>query len=387
MDVTSQKTKEQNLKRENRALGRDKPESDGFGRIVGKSSAMQRVYDLMRKAAKSDTSVILYGETGVGKDLAAQAIHELSGCKGRFIPVNCAAIPEHLLESEFFGHVKGAFSGAVTNRPGYLAAADKGTLFLDEIAELPLHLQVKLLRALESKTFTPVGSNEVRSSDFRLISATNRDLAAMVRQKNLRADFFYRIHVLTIIIPPLRERKADIPLLAHSYARYKGITQPLPDSLLARLETHPWAGNVRELHNALERYWTFGMQGFEDLAACPDIFSAGAQTVSPETLPAGRETRPRPAETGTSAFSSSLADSTPRQDSPAVAVQSGDVAPAASSLGMARDELEQRRILAALDEQGWKKGKTAQTLGVTMRTLQRKLKKYGLSHRKNQGIH
>ncbi|MDR0338947.1 MAG: sigma 54-interacting transcriptional regulator [Desulfovibrio sp.] len=353
MDVTAQKKKELTLKRENRALRKDGPRSGGLGKIVGASPAMQRVYDLMTKAAKSDTSVILYGETGVGKDLAARTIHDLSGLQGRFIPVNCAAIPEQLLESEFFGHIKGAFSGAATNRPGYLAAANKGTLFLDEIAELPLHLQVKLLRALESKTYTPVGSTEVRGSEFRLVAATNRDLTAMVREKAMRADFFYRIHVLTIVLPPLRERKGDIPLLVRAYARHKGVVEELPAALLASFEVNPWPGNVRELQNTLERYWAFGAQGMAP-EVCPDIFSVGAHAPGPAS----------PLRETVAAASAGLSFAAPPSA-------------AAPSLSAARDDIEKEQILAALREQGGRKGKTAEALGVTLRTLQRKLKKYG----------
>ena len=258
MDVTAQKSREMQLKQENTLLRTSVSGTGGLGRIIGASEPMQRVYNLLIKAAKTDMSVILYGETGVGKDLAAQTIHKMSGVKGQYIPVNCAAIPEQLLESEFFGHTKGAFSGATSNRPGYLAAADGGTLFLDEIADLPLNLQVKLLRALESKSYTPVGSNEVRTSNFRLISATNQNLGELVKRKAMRADFFYRIHVLPIVLPPLRDRRDDIPLLVAEYAQRKGIATPLPRQVMHTLSMHNWPGNVRELQNTLENYWAFG---------------------------------------------------------------------------------------------------------------------------------
>jgi len=166
---------------------------------------MRRMYERIIKAAETDTTVIIYGETGSGKDVTARAIHSLSGGNGPYVPVNCGAIPESLMESEFFGHVRGAFTGASSSKEGYIAAANGGTLFLDEIGELPLHLQVKLLRTLENHTYTPVGSNTPRSSTFRLIAATNQDLAEMVKAKKMRADFYYRVHVLAITLPPLRE--------------------------------------------------------------------------------------------------------------------------------------------------------------------------------------
>lgn len=356
MDVTAQKSKEMELKRENTYLRTSVSDTGGLSRIVGTSAPMQKVYDLIMKAAKTDSSVILYGETGVGKDLAAKTIHDMSGVKGRYIPVNCAAIPDQLLESEFFGHVKGAFSGATTNRPGYLAAADGGTLFLDEIAELPLNLQVKLLRALESKTYTPVGSNEVRPSNFRLISATNRNLSLLVKEKNMRADFFYRIHVLAIVLPPLRERRDDIPLLVASYAKRKDVPKSVPGQVMQKLMGHCWPGNVRELHNTLENYWAIGELVLTSDTACPDIFD-----FAPLDAAAGHSAvgHPEPGQAPT---------------------QSRLFAPElhAASLADTKDEVEKQRILVALQHNGWKKGLTASTLGITMRTLQRKLKKYGI---------
>lgn len=297
---------------------------------------MQNVYDLILRAAKGDTNVMLYGETGVGKDLVAKTIHDFSGFKGSYIPVNCGAIPEQLLESEFFGHVKGAFSGATSNRSGYLAAANNGTLFLDEIAELPVNLQVKLLRALESKTFTPVGSTEMRSSNFRLISATNRNIKTMLAQRQMRADFFYRIHVLPLMLPPLRERTGDIPLLCAAYAKTKG--RPLPPCLLKTLIRHSWPGNIRELHNVLERYWAFDLL---DLDTSPE---------QPEEKPyASLESLTAQKLEGT------------------------------STLSKIKQKFEQQQIISALDANDWGKGKTAKTLGITLRTLQRKIKLYGIT--------
>ncbi len=364
MDVTVHKSREIELKRENRFLRTSVSGTGGLSGIVGNSPPMQKMYGLIMKAAKTDASVILYGETGVGKDLAAKTIHDMSGVKGRYIPVNCAAIPEQLLESEFFGHVKGAFSGASANRPGYLAVADGGTLFLDEIAELPLNLQVKLLRALESKTYTPVGSNEVRTSNFRLISATNRNLSALVKEKTMRADFFYRIHVLPIVLPPLRERREDIPLLVENFAKRKGVSASLPRQVMRKLVEHCWPGNVRELHNTLENYWAIGELVLASDTPCPDIFDftpMDGQVVQKTTAaladPDPSRTPPDPTDGQFSALTPTLTG---------------------VSLADTKDEVEKQRILLALKQNGWKKGHTADTLGITMRTLQRKLKKYDI---------
>ncbi len=366
MDVTVHKAREIELKRENRFLRTSVSNTGGISGIVGNSPPMQKMYGLIMKAAKTDASVILYGETGVGKDLAAKTIHEMSGVKGRYIPVNCAAIPEQLLESEFFGHVKGAFSGASANRPGYLAVADGGTLFLDEIAELPLNLQVKLLRALESKSYTPVGSNEVRTSNFRLISATNRNLSALVKEKTMRADFFYRIHVLPIVLPPLRERREDIPLLVNNFAKRKGVTKPLPQHVMRKLVDHCWPGNVRELYNTLENYWAIGELVLASDTPCPDIFDfSPLEGQMPRTTSAPASDTAMPRDTG--------------------GPMDGDIhvlTPGLTRVSLAdtKDEVEKQRILLALKQNGWKKGHTADMLGVTMRTLQRKLKKYGIGN-------
>lgn len=226
MDISEQKFQELELKEENRQLKASVSNLYGLGNIVGKSEAMRRVYGLILKAAETDTNVIIYGETGSGKDLVAKAIHEYSARKGNYVPVNCGAIPEQLLESEFFGHTKGAFSGAHANKEGYIGAAHNGTLFLDEIGELPIHLQVKLLRAIENKMYTPVGSNTPKVSSFRLVAATNQDLSKMVLEKKMRSDFYYRVHVLSITLPPLRERHGDIPLLVEAYMERKASAAP-----------------------------------------------------------------------------------------------------------------------------------------------------------------
>jgi two-component system response regulator PilR (NtrC family) len=230
-----------------------------FADIVGRSAAMRRVIELCRKVAESSAAVLLSGESGTGKELIARAIHH-GGPRagGPFVAVNCGALPEPLMESELFGHVKGAFTGAAEDKAGLFFAADGGTLFLDEVGELPLTLQVKLLRVLQEKTVRPVGGEEEHPVDARVISASNRDLAELVERGAMRPDLYYRLNVIPVRLPPLRERREDIPLLVE--ALLARLTAELgtrawavsPAALRALVE-HDWPGNVRELCNALER--------------------------------------------------------------------------------------------------------------------------------------
>lgn len=251
---------EEQLRLENILLRSKMRDRYRFGRIVGKSQVMQEVYELIIKAAASDESVVVYGESGTGKELVAKAIHETSARKqSPFVAVNCGAIPENLMESEFFGYRRGAFTGANSDRDGYLDRADKGILFLDELEEIELKLQVKLLRVLEGAGFTPLGSGDLKKPDFRVIAASNRDLERELSKGTIREDFFYRIHIIPIHIPPLRERKEDIPLLIESFlkANYPENNQPkIPGSVMDALEEYDWPGNVREFHNTLNRYIT-----------------------------------------------------------------------------------------------------------------------------------
>jgi PAS domain S-box-containing protein len=248
----------ENLTRENRHLRSLFKDRYRLGKIIGKSVSMQEVYENILQAGGSDTAVIVYGESGTGKELVARAIHDLSRRAGReFVPVNCGAIPEHLLESEFFGHRRGAFTGAATDSRGYLDRADGGTLFLDEVGELRLDMQVKLLRAIDVGTYYPVGDSRPRKSDFRLISATNRNLREMVRSGRMREDFFFRIDIVPIDLPPLRERREDIPLIVDHYLReFTRHESPpaMPGWVLESLYKYDYPGNVRELQNILRRY-------------------------------------------------------------------------------------------------------------------------------------
>lgn len=337
MDISDQKFVELELQEENRQLKASAENLYGLGPIVGQSPAMRQVYAHILKAAESDTNVIIYGETGVGKDMVAQAVHGFSGRKGAYVPVNCGAIPEQLMESEFFGHVKGAFSGAYAHKEGYIAAARNGTLFLDEIGELPLHLQVKLLRALENKMYTPVGGHTPKESSFRLIAATNRDLAGMVREGKMRSDFYYRVHVLSLTLPPLRERPGDIPLLAAAWMERKGVDMALPLHVRLAMEHYRWPGNVRELHNFLDRYLAFGDAALESLG---DAGKLDALFTAP---------------------------------------------PAGTSLEAATLRLEERMIRQALEQTRWRRGDAAQLLGLNLRTLQRKMKRLGMNDRGEGG--
>jgi len=230
-----------------------------FGRMVGRSRAMNRVYDTVRKVADTTANVLILGESGTGKELVARAVHDTSSRRDRpFVVINCGGIPDNLLESELFGYMKGSFSGAYADKPGLFEVAHGGTVFLDEIGELPPFLQVKLLRVVQEKTFLRIGGSKEITVDVRIISATNQDLEARVREKKFREDLFYRLNVIPLRIPPLRERKEDIPLLVdhfiRKYAREFGKeVRKISPFALDLLAGYPFPGNVRELENIIER--------------------------------------------------------------------------------------------------------------------------------------
>jgi DNA-binding NtrC family response regulator len=247
------------LVEENRRLRESLSPQVGLETLVGQSPAMQEVFELVRKAARSEANILVQGESGTGKELIARAIHANSPRASEiFVPVDCAALPEPLLESELFGHERGAFTGADRAKPGMFEVAHRGTLFLDEVGELPLGLQAKLLRALQERQIRRVGGTKLIDLDVRLVSATNRDIGESVRKREFREDLFYRVNVIAIPLPPLRERAGDVALLAyHFLGRYgRNREQPLggidPDAL-AVLESYGWPGNVRELQNVVER--------------------------------------------------------------------------------------------------------------------------------------
>jgi len=241
---------------ENRNLRSQLKGTYGFENIVGRSPAMAEVFELVRKAARSDANILVLGESGTGKELIARAVHANSPRASQaFVPVDCASLPEQLLESELFGHEKGAFTGAVRTKPGLMEVAHRGTLFLDEIGELPLGLQSKLLRALQERQFRRVGGTAMVDVDVRVVSATNRDLPAEIAKGQFREELYYRVNVIAIALPPLRTRAGDVKLLVHAFLkRYgQGRIVGLDDDALAALDTYSWPGNVRELQNVLER--------------------------------------------------------------------------------------------------------------------------------------
>lgn len=309
--------------------------------LIGSGQAMTQVLDLARKVASFDTGVLLTGESGVGKGLLARTIHQASPrAEGPFVSVNCAAIPETLLESELFGHKKGAFTGAHQDKPGFFAQAQGGTLLLDEIGELPLNLQVKLLEAVQEKRITPLGAAKPRQVDIRLLAATNRDLAADVDSGRFRQDLYYRLNVIQIHLPPLRERTEDIaPLAKHFLAKISArLAKPLagiaPEAM-TRLAAHPWPGNVRELENVIERA----------------VVMAETDWIGPDDLP--DQVRAPSAGTIPSPIGNGLKD---------------------LGLKAAAAAFEREYIQECLQANQGDKEKTAAQLGINLATLYRKLK-------------
>ena len=228
----------------------------GFENIIGASPAIRRVFELVKKAARSEANILVLGESGTGKELIARAIHANSGRAAQaFVPVDCASLPEALLESELFGHEKGAFTGAIRSKPGLMETAHRGTLFLDEIAELPPTLQVKLLRALQERQIRRVGGTSLIDVDVRVVSATNRDLREAIANGHFREELYYRVNVIAITLPPLRERAGDVKLLAHAFIKKYalGRVTGIDESAMEALEAYAWPGNVRELQNIIER--------------------------------------------------------------------------------------------------------------------------------------
>ena len=337
-----------------------------FGLLVGNSPAMLRVYDILAKAAGSSANVIIYGESGTGKEVVARTIHDLSSrSRGNFIAVNCGAIPETLAESEFFGYRKGAFTGANTDREGYLDRADGGTLFLDEIGEISLAMQVKLLRVLEGNGFCPVGGRETRKPDVRIVGATSRDMEALVKAGKIRRDFFYRIHVIPVQLPPLRDRREDLRALTDHFIRKFSpgpeAVAPVPDDIYQRLEQYPWPGNVRELQNVIQRYLTLGELVFTPTAP-------GAEQIIPVT------------------------SSKPSWPPPRAAARPSGLVTAAtvpdcldcSGSGNLQERItmiERELILQALQSNRWRREQTANMLGISRKTLFRKMRQFNLDAR------
>ena len=323
----------------------------GGAGLVGTSRAIRDVFDTLVRVAPSNSSVLIQGESGTGKELVAQAVHRLSRrALGPLVAVNCAAIPEQLLESELFGHVKGAFTGASQTRQGRFRLADGGTVFLDEIGEMPLALQGKLLRVLQERAIEPVGGSKPESVDFRLIAATNKDLEAQVAKGAFRGDLFYRLNVVPLVLPPLRERRGDVSLLAaHFLARHNsGKERPLRFSPAAveALERHAWPGNVRELENLVERLAVLKGEGDLEVADLPGpIRNARA-------VPAG----------GAVAIGGEIPTALP---------------PEGVDLYKVLADIEDRLIHEALERSGGNKNQAAKILGLNRTTLVEKLRKKG----------
>jgi len=348
IDITERKENEEFL-RQSEAKWRKQSQrlqsvmrgTDRFMGIVGKSQAMQTVYEAMLKAANSQAHVIIYGESGTGKEMVANTIHSLSERGEKpFITVHCGAIPDNLIESEFFGYVKGAFTGAQADKPGYLDAAHGGSLFMDEIGELSLNMQVKLLRAIEGQGYTPLGGREIKNADIRIIAATNKDLTQLMHNGSIRKDFFYRIHVIPITLPPLRDRTDDIPLLIHHFLQQnsaQGQASTMPKNIMQTMMNYQWPGNVRELQNAIHRYLAFGQIDF----------------LGPQSNGKGHKLTLNESE-----FE-----------------KSGDNYPKLSEVLEAR---EREYIKHLLQEYKWHRSHVADILGIDRRTLFRKMKSHGL---------
>jgi DNA-binding NtrC family response regulator len=330
------RTKE--LFRENRALRRELDKKYSFSEIIGTSASLQAVFRLIEKVSATNASILIQGESGTGKELIARAIHQNSHRANKpFVAINCGALPENLLESELFGHTKGSFTGAVADKKGLFQAADGGTLFLDEIGEIPIALQVKLLRALQEHEITMIGATHPVKFDARIIAATNRNLEEEVGKGNFREDLFYRLNVIEVFLPPLRERREDIPLLARHFAgqtasEQKSVPKRITKEAMSALINYHWQGNIRELQNAIER-----------------AFILSGQEIDPESLP------------------------------PKVRLNYGQGFQIRDPDGLnpTLEEVERRYVLEILKSVNQDKALAANILGIDLSTLYRKLKRYG----------
>jgi len=278
--------RQRELFRENRQLRRELDRRYSFSEIIGTSEALHSVFRLVEKVATTNTNILIQGESGTGKELIARAIHHNSPRAARpFVAINCGALPETLLEAELFGHMKGAFTGAVASRPGLLRSAEGGTAFLDEVGEVSLAMQVRLLRAVQEHEVTPVGSSAPIHFDARIICATNRDLEKEVAEGRFREDLFYRLNVIEVHLPPLRERREDIPLLARHFitrtAREQaGNEKPIETAAMSALINYAWPGNIRELQNAVERAYTLSGDTIDLDSLPPRVRDAASHTLT-----------------------------------------------------------------------------------------------------------
>jgi DNA-binding NtrC family response regulator len=315
----------------------------GYARMLGSSPAMKRVFEMLESVAGSDANVLIVGESGTGKELAANAVHAQSPrFEGPLVKINCAALPKDLIESELFGHVKGAFTGASTDKPGLLEEAHRGSLLLDEITEMPLDLQAKLLRVLEDHTVRRLGGSKIVPVDFRLICSTNLDPAVAVREGQLRQDLYFRINTVTVTLPPLRERTADIPMLAKAFlerfrAKHGREIDAIDPEAYRRLLSYRWPGNVRELEHAVERA----------------VLVARGREITVADLPESLQAAP--------------------------AASDDAAAPAPGSLA----EIERASIIRALEASGWNKQAAAAVLGLRRPTLYSKMRRHGIPQRRS----
>jgi two-component system response regulator HydG len=326
------------LDRENRLLREQLRSKPGFGGLIGVSAKMQRVYKMVEKVSQHEYPVLILGESGTGKELVAKSIHYSGPRKSRpFAPVDCSSLVPTLIESELFGYVKGAFTGAMQSKQGLLEAAQGGTLFLDEIGDMPVDLQAKLLRALQEREVKPVGSTERRHINVRIIAATNRDLDAAIKNGTFRQDLYFRLNVVQIKLPPLRERKSDIEILVTSFLEKfsdpQGAPRTISEDAMRRLIAYDWPGNVRELENAIERAVAMGSGPIVHVGDLPSNLHYPAS----ERIPDRDELLPI-------------------------------------------EELERRAILRTLQETGGDKLAAARMLGIGKTTLYRKLKQYQMDH-------
>ncbi len=331
------------LKRENSVLRLHAHERDSFCGIIAASPRMKEIFALIRKVAPGNSSVMIQGESGTGKELVARAIHGSSPRSAKsFIAVNCGAIPETLIESELFGHKKGSFTGAVADRPGLFEQAEGGTLFLDEIGELPLLMQTKLLRVLQEREFRRVGDSVVRKTDVRILTASNRDLDVQVKEGGFREDLFYRINVMQILLPPLRERIEDIPLLVDSFFRKFSAAAPrgevITPAALKALMNYPFPGNIRELENIVERSLILDTSIISEVNLPKQVVSGGSPCLCTE-----------------------------------VAIPGEGIA-----LELLLENLEKQYLLKALERTNGAKKKAAELLGMSFRSFRYRLAKFGL---------
>ncbi|MDZ7642042.1 MAG: nif-specific transcriptional activator NifA [Desulfurivibrio sp.] len=358
---------QQVLREENSQLRRELQGRFNRYNIIGQCKRIQEVYDYITKVAPSRATALLLGESGTGKELVARAIHQAGSRAGEpFIKLNCAALPENLLESELLGHEKGAFTGAVSQKKGRFELADGGTLFLDEIGELPLPLQVKLLRVLQERMFERLGGSRTIEVDVRIIAATNRPLATAVEDGVFRADLYYRLNVVPVVLPPLRERREDIPLLLDHFLRQSNRHNrrriKLAAAVIRRLNEYTWPGNVRELQNLVERL----------------VVMADGETINLDDLPAYLHLDPDPAA---AVAATATTRHGPRGFTDHQAAE--PAAPSQSSQGMTGAgkslwEMEKEEIIAALQRHGWIQARAARDLGMTPRQMGYRIKKYAI---------